>query len=53
MLPKNSTSLLMGIAVQKGLVHGVDDSIALYPPGLPKDGKEKIMIDGLIFGQAR
>ena len=41
---KSITSLLRGIAVQKGLVHSVDDSIALYLPGLPKDGKEKITI---------
>jgi hypothetical protein len=34
----------MDIAVQKGLVHGANDSIALYLPGLPKDGKEKITI---------
>jgi CubicO group peptidase (beta-lactamase class C family) len=45
---KSVTSLLMGIDVQKGLVHGVDDSIALYLPGLPKDGKEKITIKDLL-----
>jgi CubicO group peptidase (beta-lactamase class C family) len=45
---KSITSLLMGIAVQKGLVHGVNDSIALYLPGLPKDGKEKIAIKDLL-----
>jgi CubicO group peptidase (beta-lactamase class C family) len=45
---KSLTSLLMGIAIQKGLVHSVDDSIALYLPGLPKDGKEKITIEDLL-----
>ena len=45
---KSLTSLLMGIAIQKGLVHSVDDSIALYLPGLPKDGKEKIAIKDLL-----
>jgi CubicO group peptidase (beta-lactamase class C family) len=45
---KSITSILMGIAVQKGLVHSVDDSIALYLPGLPKDGKEKITINDLL-----
>jgi CubicO group peptidase (beta-lactamase class C family) len=45
---KSLTSLLMGIAVQKGLVHSVDDSIAFYLPGLPKDGKEKITIKDLL-----
>jgi CubicO group peptidase (beta-lactamase class C family) len=45
---KSLTSLLMGIAVQKAMVHSVDDSIALYLPGLPKDGKEKITIKDLL-----
>jgi len=45
---KSVTSLLMGIAIQKGLVHSVNDSIALYLPGLPKDGKEKITIKDLL-----
>jgi CubicO group peptidase (beta-lactamase class C family) len=45
---KSLTSLLMGIAIQKGLVHSIDDSIALYLPGLPKDGKEKITIEDLL-----
>jgi CubicO group peptidase (beta-lactamase class C family) len=45
---KSLTSLLMGIAIQKGLVHSVEDSIALYLPGLPKDGKEKITIEDLL-----
>jgi CubicO group peptidase (beta-lactamase class C family) len=30
------------------LVRGVNDSIALYLPGLPKDGKEKITIKDLL-----
>jgi CubicO group peptidase (beta-lactamase class C family) len=38
---KSITSLLMGIAIQKDLVHSVDDSIALYLQGLPKDGKRR------------
>ena len=38
----------MGIAVQMGLMHGVNDSIALYLPGLPKDDKEKITIKDLL-----
>jgi CubicO group peptidase (beta-lactamase class C family) len=45
---KSVTSLLMGITVQKGLVHSVNDSIALYLPDLPKDGKEKITIKDLL-----
>jgi CubicO group peptidase (beta-lactamase class C family) len=45
---KSITSLLMGIAIQKDMVHSVDDSISLYLPGLPKDGKEKITIRDLL-----
>ena len=45
---KSITSLLMGITIQKGLVHNVNDSIALYLPGLPRDGKEKITIKDLL-----
>ena len=45
---KSLTSLLMGFAVQRGLVHTVDDSISPYLPGLPKDGKEKIKIRDLL-----
>jgi CubicO group peptidase (beta-lactamase class C family) len=45
---KSLTSLLMGIAIDKKLVHGVDDSIAMYLPGLPKDGKEKIKVKDLL-----
>lgn len=45
---KSLTSLVLGIAVQKGLVHNVEDSISLYLPGLPKDGKEKITVKNLL-----
>ena len=45
---KSITSLLMGISIQKGLVHSVNDSIALYLPGWPNDGKEKITIKDLL-----
>jgi CubicO group peptidase (beta-lactamase class C family) len=45
---KSITSLLMGITINKGLVHSVNDSIAPYLPGMPKDGKEKITIKDLL-----
>ena len=45
---KSLTSLLMGIAIDKQVVHGVDDPISQYFPGLPKDGKEKITIKDLL-----
>jgi CubicO group peptidase (beta-lactamase class C family) len=45
---KSITSLLMGLALQKGLVHSVGDSISLYLPNLPKDGKGKIKIRDLL-----
>jgi CubicO group peptidase (beta-lactamase class C family) len=45
---KSLTSLLMGIAIDKQIVHDVDDHIAQYLPGLPKDGKEKITIRDLL-----
>jgi len=45
---KSLTSLLMGIAIDKKIIHSVDDPIALYLPGLPKDGKEKIEIKDLL-----
>jgi CubicO group peptidase (beta-lactamase class C family) len=45
---KSITSLLMGISIQKGLVHSVNDSIALYLPSLPNNGKEKITIKDLL-----
>ena len=45
---KSITSLLMGITIQKGLLHSVNDPIALYLAGLPRDGKEKITIKDLL-----
>ena len=45
---KSITATLMGIAIQKGLVHSVNDSIALYLPGLPHDGKQNITIRDLL-----
>ena len=45
---KSLTSLLIGIALQKGLIHSIDDSIAPYLPGLPKDGREKITTKDLL-----
>jgi len=45
---KSITSLLVGISINKGLVHSVNDSIAPYLPGMPKDGKEKITIKDLL-----
>jgi CubicO group peptidase (beta-lactamase class C family) len=45
---KSITSLLMGIAIDKGLVSSVDEPIAKYLPGLPRDGKEKIAIRDLL-----
>jgi len=45
---KSLTSLLMGIAIDQKIIHSVNDPIALYLPGLPKDGKEKIEIKDLL-----
>jgi CubicO group peptidase (beta-lactamase class C family) len=45
---KSITATLMGIAIQKGLVHSVNDSIDLYLPGLPHDGKQNITIRDLL-----
>lgn len=45
---KSLTSLLMGIAIEKGSVRSVNDSVSLYLPGLPKDGKEKITVKDLL-----
>jgi CubicO group peptidase (beta-lactamase class C family) len=55
---KSITSLLMGIAIDKGLVRSINDPISLYLPGfakagstkagLPEDGKEKITIKDLL-----
>jgi CubicO group peptidase (beta-lactamase class C family) len=41
---KSITTLLIGITINQGLVHSVNDSIAPYLPGMAKDGKEKITI---------
>ena len=45
---KSITATLMGIAIQRGLVHSVNDPIALYLPGLPRDGKQNITIHDLL-----
>ncbi|HTD74021.1 MAG TPA: serine hydrolase, partial [Steroidobacteraceae bacterium] len=45
---KSITSLLMGIAIDKGLVRSVDEPISKYLPDLPRDGKEKITIRNLL-----
>ena len=45
---KSITATLMGIAIQKGLVHSINDSIALYLPGLPHDGKQNIKLRDLL-----
>jgi CubicO group peptidase (beta-lactamase class C family) len=45
---KSITSTLMGIAIERGIVKSVDDLIADYLPGLPRDGKEKITIRDLL-----
>ena len=45
---KSITALAMGIAIDQHLVGSVDDSIAAYLPGLPKDGKETIRIKDLL-----
>ena len=45
---KSITSILMGIAIKRGLVHSVDDSIAKYLPDMPRDGKQEITIRDLL-----
>ncbi|HEY2780166.1 MAG TPA: serine hydrolase [Steroidobacteraceae bacterium] len=45
---KSITSLLMGIAIDKGVVRGVEEPISKYLPDLPKDGKEKITVRDLL-----
>jgi len=45
---KSITATLMGIAIDRGMVKSVDDSIASYLPHLPRDGKEKIRIRDLL-----
>ena len=49
---KSITSARMGIAIRRGAIHTVDDSIALYLPGLPHDGKEAITIRDLLNMQS-
>lgn len=45
---KSITAILMGIAIDHGIVKSVDDSIANYLPNLPRDGKEQITIRDLL-----
>ena len=45
---KSITATLVGIALQQGLIHSFNDSIALYLPGLPHDGKQYITIRDLL-----
>ena len=45
---KSITATLMGIAIDRGMVKSVDDSIATYLPNLPRDGKENIKIRDLL-----
>jgi CubicO group peptidase (beta-lactamase class C family) len=45
---KSITATLMGIAIERGMVKSVDDSIASYLPHLPRDGKENIRIRDLL-----
>jgi CubicO group peptidase (beta-lactamase class C family) len=45
---KSITAALMGIAIQQGLIHSAHDSIAMYLPGLPCDGKPEITIKDLL-----
>jgi CubicO group peptidase (beta-lactamase class C family) len=45
---KSITALAMGIAIEQHSVHSVEDFIAEYLPGLPRDGKEKIRVEDLL-----
>lgn len=45
---KSVTAVLVGIAIDRGIIKSVDDSIADYLPGLPRDGKETITIHNLL-----
>jgi CubicO group peptidase (beta-lactamase class C family) len=45
---KSITAILVGIAIQRHLIGGVNDSIASYLPGLPHDGKQEITIRDLL-----
>src|SRR5689334_3503249 len=41
---KSVTSLLLGIAIERGFVHSVEDSVATYFEGLAAQGKQAIRI---------
>jgi CubicO group peptidase (beta-lactamase class C family) len=45
---KSITATLLGIAIDRRMISGVDDSIANYLPTLPHDGKERITIRDLL-----
>jgi len=45
---KSITATLMGIAIDRHLVGGVNDPIGKYLPGLPNDGKQAIRIRDLL-----
>jgi CubicO group peptidase (beta-lactamase class C family) len=45
---KSITAILVGIAIQRQLIVSVNDSIASYLPGLPRDGKQEITIRDLL-----
>ena len=45
---KSMTATLMGLAIDRGYIRGIDDSIADYLPGMPRDGKEKIRLRDLL-----
>ena len=45
---KSITAVLMGIAIQRGYVRSVGDSMAAYQPKLPHDGKQEITIRELL-----
>jgi CubicO group peptidase (beta-lactamase class C family) len=45
---KSITAALVGIAIQRHYIHSVNDSIAMYLPVLPNDGKQEITIRDLL-----
>jgi CubicO group peptidase (beta-lactamase class C family) len=45
---KSITSALVGIAIERHYIHGIDDPIAQYLPRLPQDGKQKITLRDLL-----
>ena len=45
---KSITAALMGLAIQRGYIRGVNDSIAAYLPRMPRDGKQAITIWDLL-----